>query len=375
MNAIIEARGLSRHFRGVEAVHNLTFAIPEGRICAFLGPNGAGKTTTIKMLMNLIEPGGGTCSVMGIESRQLRAEHWQHIGYVSENQQLHEWMTVRGLLEYLRPFYRTWDREFEARLLADFVLPEKRKIKHLSRGMKMKLAMLSALAFRPRPLPPPNRSNAMNLLFHQIWKDIRQTRWSLLAFLGLPAIACVRALFHGDSSSAVTYLLGAFLRPVAEMFLICRLIHADPLTGSSAFWMTHPISRPFLLASKAAFFGCFILIPLAAMHLLAADWMIVDLPLWDTLRAELWLAFAGLTLACLTTSLVQSMSAALAALVALSFLTLMLRILDFPVVHFPRASIEYALAALIIHLSFASRKRILPWILFSIIPILRALPQ
>ncbi len=152
MNAIIETHGLTRRFRGVEAVHDLTFAIPEGKICAFLGPNGAGKTTTIKMLMNLLEPGDGTCSVMGIESRQLRAKHWQHIGYVSENQHLHEWMTVRQLLDYLRPFYPNWDREFEQRLLADFALPPKRKIKHLSRGMKMKLAMLTALAFRPRLL-------------------------------------------------------------------------------------------------------------------------------------------------------------------------------------------------------------------------------
>ncbi|MEO8350567.1 MAG: ABC transporter ATP-binding protein [Chthoniobacteraceae bacterium] len=152
MNAIIETHGLTRRFRGVEAVHELTFSVPEGKICAFLGPNGAGKTTTIKMLMNLIEPGAGTCSVMGIESHKLRAEHWQHIGYVSENQQLHEWMTVRQLLDYLRPFYREWDREFEQRLLADFALPAERKIKHLSRGMKMKLAMLTALAFRPRLL-------------------------------------------------------------------------------------------------------------------------------------------------------------------------------------------------------------------------------
>ncbi len=62
------------------------------------------------------------------------------------------WMTVRQLLDYCRPFYPTWDRALEETLLRRFELPESRKLAHLSRGMLMKAALLSSLAYRPKLL-------------------------------------------------------------------------------------------------------------------------------------------------------------------------------------------------------------------------------
>src|SRR6185295_14148262 len=62
------------------------------------------------------------------------------------------WMTVRQLLDYCRPFYPTWDRALEATLLKQFALPEERKLSQLSRGMTMKAALLSSLAYRPKLL-------------------------------------------------------------------------------------------------------------------------------------------------------------------------------------------------------------------------------
>ena len=59
MSNVIETRNLSRRFGKKGAVHDLTIAVPEGRIFAFLGPNGAGKSTTIKLLMNILEPAAG----------------------------------------------------------------------------------------------------------------------------------------------------------------------------------------------------------------------------------------------------------------------------------------------------------------------------
>jgi ABC-2 type transport system ATP-binding protein len=90
--------------------------------------------------------------VLGVESRRLGPVERAQIGYVSENQRLPLWMTVRQLLDYCRPFYLTWDRTLEAKLLAQFDLPPERKLKHLSRGMLMKAALLSSLAYRPRLL-------------------------------------------------------------------------------------------------------------------------------------------------------------------------------------------------------------------------------
>lgn len=115
---IIETKELTRRFGKLEAVHRLTLAVPQGRVFALLGPNGAGKSTTITMLTNLIEPTSGAARVLGLDSRKLGKKEKAQIGYVSENQQLPLWMTVRKFLDYGLPFYPTWDRVVENTLLA-----------------------------------------------------------------------------------------------------------------------------------------------------------------------------------------------------------------------------------------------------------------
>ncbi len=85
-----------------------------------------------------------------MDTKQIRGKSYTQIGYVSENQEIPEWMKVGFLLEYLRGFYPTWDRALEDALVKQFELPRDRKIKALSRGMKMKLALASALAFHPK---------------------------------------------------------------------------------------------------------------------------------------------------------------------------------------------------------------------------------
>jgi ABC-2 type transport system ATP-binding protein len=72
------------------------------------------------------------------------------IGYVSENQEMPEWMTVRYFLDYLSGFYPAWDRALADDLVRAFQLPLGRKMKSLSRGMKMKAALASSLAYRPK---------------------------------------------------------------------------------------------------------------------------------------------------------------------------------------------------------------------------------
>jgi ABC-2 type transport system ATP-binding protein len=152
MNAAITTENLTRRYGRTTAVNGLTLAVPEGSIYAFLGPNGAGKTTTIKMLLNILRPTGGTASVLGVDSIRLGAAEFTRIAYVSENQQIPEWMTVRQLIEFCRPLYPTWDTALSDKLLQSFELPADRKLKNLSRGMKMKAALLTSLAYRPRLL-------------------------------------------------------------------------------------------------------------------------------------------------------------------------------------------------------------------------------
>ena len=149
MNAIT-FNAATKRFGKRTALNSLSLAVPEGSVTAFLGPNGAGKTTAIKMMLGLHAPDGGEVRVLGHDSRRLPAKAFEQIGYVSENQRQPLWMTVQQLLDYCRPLYPTWDRELEARLLQQFDLPPKQKLKHLSRGQLMKAALLSSLAYRPR---------------------------------------------------------------------------------------------------------------------------------------------------------------------------------------------------------------------------------
>ena len=148
----IETSGLMRVFRRHEAVRGLDLTVPQGSIFALIGPNGAGKTTTIKMLLNLIRPSRGLARVLGVDSRRLGVTELQRIGYVSESQQLPDWMTIDQLLAYCRPFYPTWDTDLCRKLTAELRLTSTAPLKHQSRGTRMKAALLASLAYRPELL-------------------------------------------------------------------------------------------------------------------------------------------------------------------------------------------------------------------------------
>src|ERR1700758_3335784 len=105
----IQAEELGKIFGSRPVLRGLNLEVPAGAIYGLLGPNGAGKTTAIKMMMNIIPPDSGTASILGCDTRRLGPKEFARIGYVSENQQMPEWMTVAYLMDYLKPFYAGWD--------------------------------------------------------------------------------------------------------------------------------------------------------------------------------------------------------------------------------------------------------------------------
>lgn len=152
MNSIIRTEGLTKNFGRTEVLRGIDLAVPEGAIYALVGANGAGKTTIIKVLMNILRASSGRSEVLGWDSRTLTGEKFCSIGYVSENQEMPDAMTVGAMLDYTRGFYPQWDRALERDLVRQFDLPLDRKLKHLSRGMRMKAAFASSLAYRPKLL-------------------------------------------------------------------------------------------------------------------------------------------------------------------------------------------------------------------------------
>ena len=149
---IVDVHDLWKRYGRFDALQGLEFGVPEGSAFALVGPNGAGKTTTIKILVNLLEPSRGNATILGVDSRSISPRELADIGYVSENQELPARLTVGEYLDYLRPFYRRWDHGLEMSMRRDMQLPPTRKIRDLSHGMRIKMALVCALPFHPRLL-------------------------------------------------------------------------------------------------------------------------------------------------------------------------------------------------------------------------------
>jgi ABC-2 type transport system ATP-binding protein len=152
MDHAIETERLTCRYGRTRAVDQLTMHVPAGSIYALLGPNGAGKTTALKTLMNLRTPASGVARVLGVDSRRIGPAELAQIGYVSENQRIPSNLTVGEIEAFCRPWYPTWDAALATELRDRFDLDPKARIQTLSRGTRIKVQCLLALAPRPRLL-------------------------------------------------------------------------------------------------------------------------------------------------------------------------------------------------------------------------------
>jgi ABC-2 type transport system ATP-binding protein len=144
----IETSDLRKQYGGVEALRGLTLQVPSGSIYGFLGRNGAGKTTTIKVLLGMARPTGGRALVFGqpAEAPAAGVDARRRIGFVSDDKDLYNYMTVEEMIRFTAAFYPRWRRDLEQRYLKSFGLPLEQRVKALSRGTRTKLALLLALS-------------------------------------------------------------------------------------------------------------------------------------------------------------------------------------------------------------------------------------
>jgi len=148
----IETRGLTKKFGSQFAVNGLDLSIPNGSVFGFLGRNGAGKTTTIKMLLGLIKPTSGTARILGLDPKKDAIAMKLQVGYVAENQSMYDWMKVKEIVKFTSGFYPEWDSALASSFCEKFELNPSAKIKTLSKGQQMRLALTLALSSRPRLL-------------------------------------------------------------------------------------------------------------------------------------------------------------------------------------------------------------------------------
>ena len=161
-NGRIVVSGLTKHYRNVRAVDNLSFTVEPGRVTGFLGPNGAGKTTTLRMLLNLVTPTAGGATIGGQRYADLR-DPVKHVGAVLEASSAHKGRTgINHLRVTCAAAGLPRQRADEALALVGLTPAAKRKFKGYSLGMKQRLGIAAAMLGDPRVLILDEPANGLD---------------------------------------------------------------------------------------------------------------------------------------------------------------------------------------------------------------------
>lgn len=155
MNPAIALEGISKHYGKTQALHDVTFSVPEGSMFGLIGPDGAGKSTLYRILTTLIPPDSGTATVAGLDVRTDYRKIRTEIGYMPERFSLYPDLTVSENLNFFASLFGVRVRD-NYDLIAPFFnqlakFPH-RRAGSLSGGMKQKLALGCALIHRPKVL-------------------------------------------------------------------------------------------------------------------------------------------------------------------------------------------------------------------------------
>jgi len=158
----IVVSSLTKHYKALRAVDNLSFTVHSGRVTGFLGPNGAGKTTTLRMLLGLVTPTSGTATFSGTRYADLD-QPIRHVGAVLEASSAHK---GRSGLNHLRMICIAagLPREAADEALARVGLTPAatRKFKGYSLGMKQRLGIAAAMLGNPRVLILDEPANGLD---------------------------------------------------------------------------------------------------------------------------------------------------------------------------------------------------------------------
>jgi len=152
---MIKVKDFTKSYGSFSAVKNLSFEVGPGEILGLVGPNGAGKTTTLRALCGIIAPTGGNLAIAGydIVSEPIAAK--QRLGYIPDEPQLFDTLTVWEHLAFSAAAYNVTDFEDSANaLLRSFELEDKRDVlaHDLSRGMRQKLIIACAYLHEPQAI-------------------------------------------------------------------------------------------------------------------------------------------------------------------------------------------------------------------------------
>lgn len=147
----IEVKDLKKKFNDFE-LGKIDLEIPRGIIVGLIGENGAGKTTLIKSILNIINKDMGTIKIFGKDYKKFDAEIKDDIGVVLDEEFFPELLCAKDINLVMKDIYKNWDKELFYKYLDDFQIKDNKAIKTLSKGMKKKLEIATALAHHPKLL-------------------------------------------------------------------------------------------------------------------------------------------------------------------------------------------------------------------------------
>jgi ABC-2 type transport system ATP-binding protein len=169
--AIIEARGLSKQYRGgKQAIAGVDFSVAPGRIVGLIGRNGAGKTTVIKSLLGLT-PYEGSLSVLGRDPTTQRDELMSEVSFIADVAVLPKWLRVKNALDYMQGVHPAFNRARAEQFLAGTDVKLAHKVGQLSRGMVTQLHLALVLAIKARLLVLDEPTLGLDLLVRRRFYD------------------------------------------------------------------------------------------------------------------------------------------------------------------------------------------------------------
>ena len=145
----ILVRDLCKGFDGFLLDH-VSFQVPKGRIVGFIGENGAGKSTTISLILDELKRDHGQIQIFGKENTISSVR--EEIGVVFDECNFHDVFNTSDIEKILSGVYKSWDSSLYRQYLKRFKIPERKPIGSFSKGMKMKLSIICAMAHKPKLL-------------------------------------------------------------------------------------------------------------------------------------------------------------------------------------------------------------------------------
>ncbi|GFZ33568.1 ABC transporter ATP-binding protein [Clostridium zeae] len=171
MNDILEVTNLSKSYKDF-TLDNISFSLKRGFIMGFIGPNGAGKSTTIKLIMNLIRRDSGNIKIFNQDNISNEKAIKQKIGFVYDENYFYEDLTTEEMKDIISPFYKEWDNSTFNKYMNEFSLPKNKKIKDLSKGMKMKYSLAISLSHNAEFIIMDEPTSGLDPIFRSEMLDI-----------------------------------------------------------------------------------------------------------------------------------------------------------------------------------------------------------